>query len=277
MPAFTSTPPLSGTTKLIRAMDFVSVQSLNSIERFLVKNIYDLHSGDMFEAQARVQAWIASDPANTRNFGPLSPGFLMHELSSFVEDAALHEAYLDRTRDEICVWQGQLEPPTQLLLNGSFQAFLDFSLKLASLVAGISDFRTIQVGTTADKFGNKVVFPHQNTIFIRLESLFLSCRQNYLVDPAFAAVALLCGIQNIHPFTDGNGRVSRILYNWVLKGGSESSCYVPIYEAAALSSSGFLIRMRQAQYQGNYEPILRFLLYVTESFVVSKTPVTNEK
>ena len=79
--------------------------------------------------------------------------------------------------------------------------------------------------------------------------------------PAFRAAVVHVLLLNCHPFTDGNGRVARILLNHVLKqGGMPDGVYLPLYEVANRFMGGYEIALRFAEIRGDWEPFLQYLL-----------------
>ncbi len=77
----------------------------------------------------------------------------------------------------------------------------------------------------------------------------------------FDAALVLCLFVNCHPFTDGNGRVARILFNHTLRrGGMPDDVYVPFYEIAARSRGGYVIALRHAEVRGDWHPIMSWVM-----------------
>jgi len=65
---------------------------------------------------------------------------------------------------------------------------------------------------------------------------------------------------NVHPFGDGNGRVSRLVFNALLRGPDDEGPYIPLHELGRVSRAGFLIAMRLAQYRNEWGMLASFLL-----------------
>ena len=111
-----------------------------------------------------------------------------------------------------------------------------------------------------DRFRRYVVYPPPSQVAGQLAAI--SAALNSTVDRprAFDAMIVLVAITNCHPFDDGNGRVSRILANWLLGDRSITSClYLPLREIAQFSRGGFIIRVRQAELYDDWLPLARFL------------------
>jgi Fic family protein len=78
---------------------------------------------------------------------------------------------------------------------------------------------------------------------------------------AFAATVALLLITNCHAFTDGNGRVARVVFNAVLRPSEPAvTHYLPLREIATFARGGYIIRARQAEIHGNWAPLADFML-----------------
>ena len=88
------------------------------------------------------------------------------------------------------------------------------------------------------------------------ERLFLPRRQHALSE----AAQILALVVNAHAFGDGNGRLSRLLFNFVLRqqGTLPHSAYVPVFAGCRAAGGGYEIRLRQAELHGNYSPLVTF-------------------
>jgi Fic/DOC family len=84
------------------------------------------------------------------------------------------------------------------------------------------------------------------------------------LNPAMKAVFMLVSLLNIHPFEDGNGRCARIWFNTMLEIGYGGRFLLPLRSFAELSSGGFEIRMRDAEINGRWQPLVNYLAVVLE-------------
>lgn len=94
-----------------------------------------------------------------------------------------------------------------------------------------------------------------------LEKLFCWAPDANPVAQFLRAVRELVLINNLHPFTDGNGRTSRALFNfrlWQLFGAG--GYYVPLKELYWMAEGGYEIRLRLAEIAGNWDEIVGFML-----------------
>jgi hypothetical protein len=84
-------------------------------------------------------------------------------------------------------------------------------------------------------------------------------------DDLFTAATLLVLFLNCHPFFDGNGRSSRVLFNVVLNTGQQDCpIFVPLNEFTIRASGGFQIRLLLAIRKGEWEPILAYMCDVID-------------
>lgn len=78
--------------------------------------------------------------------------------------------------------------------------------------------------------------------------------------PLVEATQILAFVVNAHAFVDGNGRTGRMLFNFALnRSGTELGIgYVPVYEAAFHARGGYEIRLRQAEIEREWNPLIAF-------------------
>jgi Fic/DOC family len=165
----------------------------------------------------------------------------------------------------------------ELVSPDAFRARLvELNLCVTDSVGG---WRSCPIHLDGDKAGHEVFFPPPAAIPAQLEKLrrFLVSGDN---TPAlFRAAVAKALILNCHPFTDGNGRVSRVLFNYILRqGGMPAQVYIPFYEIARRSHGGYEIALRQAEIRGEWEPFLRFMLAVVQchqSIALAHKPPTR--
>jgi len=86
-------------------------------------------------------------------------------------------------------------------------------------------------------------------------------RERIHIDPPiFVAAAFMGLFLTAHPFRDGNGRTSRLLFNVVLREAfrHRDIPYIPLKNFMDLSRHGFEIRLHQAQVLGRWSPLVRW-------------------
>lgn len=206
-----------------------------------------------------VLEWLRNDPIESSNPGPLKGVDLRHELSVYTEPVSTDVFVDGRSLCEINVIDSNRLPTD--LSNFKFDYFCEMLAYLNSVVVfKQSSFRTTEVRTASDKRGNYVKYPRPCYIFPRLQCIHSFILAHCDAEPGLAAVVTMAALTNLHPFVDGNGRVARILFNWLMNLKREENIYLPIYEISAFSYGGYLIRLRQAHYHSNWEPLFRLLL-----------------
>ena len=123
--------------------------------------------------------------------------------------------------------------------------------------------RTGIIGTEPDLNGSSIEFPSLVDTAHQID--WLRCRIREERDKVPLLLSAICSlpiITNSHLFTDGNGRLSRAVFNHILRRiGMPSDVYLPVYELMHASKGGFLIRLRQAEIQNDWEP---FVLFMTD-------------
>jgi len=116
----------------------------------------------------------------------------------------------------------------------------------ARVLKGPSGVRRHPIYTAADRYGRFKEYPPASSIRDQL-GLVLDVLANPSTDALFRATVAYVAIINIHPFSDGNGRVARHLFNAVLAdSGLRPGSYVPIKELIAISRGGMIIHIARA-------------------------------
>ncbi|PXV56886.1 Fic/DOC family protein [Dyella jiangningensis] len=130
---------------------------------------------------------------------------------------------------------------------GNLDRFVDYLEELSTRVLnGPSSMRNHPIYTAADRHGRFVEYPAASSIRDQL-GLLLDVLANPATDALFRATVAYVTIVNVHPFSDGNGRVARHLFNAVLRDdGLKLGAYVPIKELIAISRSGLIIHTARA-------------------------------
>jgi Fic family protein len=183
-----------------------------------------------------------------------------HELSPYFERAAGSPIKKCRSNEEASVLR--IWTLSQDDLRGS-QTFIQAIARLnRGFLHNKSKLRRDRIFIKSDSEGNAVEFPDVNTTFEQMEWL----RQN-IKDvtpshpPLLTAITCLPILTNSHLFFDGNGRVSRAIFNHMLRHiGLPAHVYLPVYEIMIASRGGFLIRLRQIETQNIWEPFVTFIL-----------------
>lgn len=111
--------------------------------------------------------------------------------------------------------------------------------------------RNADIGLEVDGNGVLVTFPPVAVLPARIAALCEPPTDDTL--PCFAALTAAAALLNLHPLRDGNGRVSRVLLNVMLRAGYAGlSTYFPIYELRAHAPYVFEIALRAAELHGDW-------------------------
>lgn len=127
------------------------------------------------------------------------------------------------------------------------------------LGVGLNAIRTTAVQIAPDKTGTATLFPHWKKCSVLLENIGQYISRNHEQHPALCAAVAYVGIIHAHPFTDGNGRTARVIYNAILRAAG-SELFLPIKALGWLSRGSLIIKLRRAYLGGEWEGILDFML-----------------
>lgn len=129
---------------------------------------------------------------------------------------------------------------------------------LAKLVGVNPQLRTSDVGTEPDARGVSLRYPRHALIHDQLLR-FQEWLIRYMDCSDACAIISFNVIVNIHPFSDGNGRIARLLFHILSRHMSHNQFTIPLYELSIISRGGLIVRQRIAQYENNWKPLLTFL------------------
>lgn len=164
---------------------------------------------------------------------------------------------LGHARSELAITDCLGDPVAAIRVCGALGALQD----LARAVCQTAVLREGNIATQADPGGRHVVFPGVETIAGQMDRLDRLLTADHETPRAFTATVALLLITNCHAFTDGNGRLARIVFNAVLRPfGPAVPHYLPLREIAAFARGGYIIRARQAEIQGDWVPLADFML-----------------
>lgn len=186
---------------------------------------------------------------------------LRHELSAHYR--ALHPIIpgAGRSRTEAIVLE-DFETRSGSLPSLSPPGFRD---RLAALNHALTDgkdgWRTGFVKLSDDQAGNQIYFPAVSAVPRQIERVQALLAAPGNAPPLFTAAIAYVMLLNCHPFTDGNGRTARVVFNHLLRrAGMPSDVYLPLNEIARRSDGGYEIALRMAEVRGEWAPFLHWLL-----------------
>lgn len=213
-----------------------------------------------------IKAWLISDPVNNRNYGSLDREIMKHKLSSLSTTLRVPKVLYGKSLSEFEILQAS---PCLIGNIDNHVKFMDMLSHFHKLIIGHNtSFRSSAVFTEKDKNGNYVAYPAPHEIRRQLRKIWkfwFTCLNRKLY--AVAALVTLVGLSNIHPFADGNGRLSRVVFNWTMNADRTEKVYLPIYETSALSEDGYLLRIKEASYFGQWSPIAKYIAYISKSLL----------
>jgi hypothetical protein len=206
-------------------------------------------------ALARLRPWLEQEPGR-RSLPAATLARLQHPLSPYIEAMNRNTPRHGASASEAAI--ARRLAPGALARPRGLEALLRQTIRLVDVPN--KGLRTINVATRPDLAGNRVRYPPPMAVSPALEALGRFAEGCWRETPLFAATVCLAGVAAIHPFVDGNGRTSRIVFNYVLRDAlAAADFYLPIFEIAGLSRGGFIIRLRDAHYNGRWEPLLAYM------------------
>lgn len=251
----------------ISLMELPDLDSMPMGDRKLFRKIDDYWKTTQ-SGLPRLLEWLNMDPANKQIYGDISPEELEHELSDWIPGIDARTQSPSRSLNEINgLAQITSACPREIFFSNNPENLKQLLIQFSLFANGNSKFRSGEISTKEDAVGSKVIYPDAKFISQRIHDLFFLCRKHIDISPAFCATVSMIALCNAHPLEDGNGRVSRMLFNWILSDGRTILNYLPIYELAALSRGGFIIRSRKAQYFNDWTELIRFLEYSSSIFI----------
>lgn len=132
-------------------------------------------------------------------------------------------------------------------------------LKLSHLIGAPQSFyRKSNVHAGAISTDDIVLFPSASHIDHGMQILSQCCSGSD-TPATYRAAAAWVLLTSIHPFSNGNGRIARVLANMICRaGGMHGDSHLPIKEYTLLGSGGALIKKRRACFYGDWTPIFYY-------------------
>ena len=184
---------------------------------------------------------------------------LEHELSPFyAERNDPKPLRSDRGATERAVADLLVEAWSSRVFPSPSEALSLLQMVVRRLEAGT--WRKSDVWCRPDRLGCAVRFPHHGKIRARLLELHERLEANYAPQPLFAATLALCSLSSLHPLTDGNGRLSRIIFNTIVRTRFDPDFHIPLYALDHASNAGYIISLRRAQHHNQWADLAAFIL-----------------
>lgn len=131
------------------------------------------------------------------------------------------------------------------------------------------------VGTSVSS-GGRVIFPPPEQAERRVAEIVDFLSSHHFPSAVFGATVAKVLFTNSHPLRDGNGRVSRVLFNYVLAGNIGCAGYVPVKEYMSVCWGALQIAMRTAETRGDWQPILSLMCDIIEDWVLRNPTRTGK-
>jgi len=197
----------------------------------------------------------SSDEAVLRPFADMfSPG------RSLLESQILSEHFADFS---------------QAFKSRSAISFLELVLETAPLISNLAQgFRTNDVYSSRDCNGYRKKFSNPYAIIQRMEEIHRFVYQNVFRHPIFTAVVSAVAITNCHPLMDGNGRLSRIVFNAIIRLCDLAKLYLPLYEIFWISGCCYELNVRRAEIFDDWKPL--FLYFKNAVRLLFEGDIFNE-
>lgn len=197
-----------------------------------------------------------------QNALPVALHGLWHELSPrAMAHSAMDRFEVARSSTEQAICEQVIAPLTVALADENTTMFIELIESIGCSVSAVnSGFRRNSVFLDTDTRGIRVQFPASRHIRSRLRELHAYLRIHLHRQPVFSALAAMAGLVNCHPFRDGNGRCSRILFNALLRVSNVlGNGYLPLYELFWRSGCGWEIRLRYTELTNDWNLICDYL------------------
>jgi hypothetical protein len=234
-----------------RVLDEVPYGALPSEIRFRIEEV------------SAVLPTLSSLPLDAVQNAPNSSfGRLTHRLSGAFAQYNLPAVAVQRSEDERAALAGLAEN-----LSTDFDGFLRALGGLNfQLTRGAGGWRRGDIRLGPDRFGNRIQLPGVTHLPQQLGHVRRVLQDRRLL-PLWKSTLVLALIVNCHPFTDGNGRVARVLFNCALHGGGmPHTIYFPFYEIARRSIGGYEIALRQAEIKGDWVPLVSYVVSAVQCY-----------
>lgn len=223
------------------------------------------------EAWLQTERWLNTESTNRRPFGALTRQDLTHELSPYFMGrsgkASEFRGHKSSNEYQCCKILNTLCPSSMFFVKSRFEDFRKLLECCARKLGLLPKWRDVEVQTKPDACAGSVVYPSKYIIDNQLQIVFEFIKDNYHINSHLCAIVLLVGISHIHPLQDGNGRLSRVMYNWLSFSEINSEFYLPLYEIGGLSEGGYVIRKRLARNEDGWDSIIKYITMLNNKFL----------
>ena len=131
-------------------------------------------------------------------------------------------------------------------------------LSSVAAATGGRPIRDAGVGTLPDRQGHQAVYPPLGDLDADLSALDAVCTRFGKAEPFATAIIISSLLLNRHPLEDGNGRLTRILFNMIVQTALGARFYLPLCELQDASAGGWTFAQRSAWMKGDWRPMMTF-------------------
>ena len=136
----------------------------------------------------------------------------------------------------------------------------------ASEMKAIGAVRSTPSASARNRAGWRVRYPEPESVQTEVRLIQRWINDNLPNSALWTASIAMVSLATLHPLVDGNGRLSRMLFNLILHyGGLQRGAYVPVSEVFAASSGGKELREKHAYYRGDWGPFISYILDAAEA------------
>lgn len=116
--------------------------------------------------------------------------------------------------------------------------------------------REVNVRTVPETDGGYTEFLDVKLMASELSELRTFIAGNYQINNLLCAIITSVFLMHTHPLYDGNGRASRVLFNFIL--GRDRRNYIALTELCHVARSGYVLSLREAFLFSEWNPIIVF-------------------